>query len=141
VSNKAKRYVAVVDDDESLCRSLGRLLRTAGYQTLTYTSAEAFLEDARRPRFDCLVLDVQLGGISGLELSRRLASVKDPTPVIFITGHSNPKIREEAEAAGCAGFFRKTDSGIAVIEAIDRAIDPTGDKAGTVEKQRPSSAS
>jgi FixJ family two-component response regulator len=132
--------VAVIDDDESLCRSLGRLLRTAGYRVLTYTSAEAFLEDAKRPSFDCLVLDVQLGAISGLDLSRRLASVRDPTPVIFITAHSNPKIREEAEAVGCAGFFRKTDPGDKVIEAIDQAIEHSGEKAPAADRRSPNRA-
>ena len=78
-------YVAVVDDDESVCRSLGRLLRTAGFHPVTYLSAEAFLEDRKRPRFDCMLLDIQLGGISGLELSHRLAAVNDDTPVVFIT--------------------------------------------------------
>jgi CheY-like chemotaxis protein len=64
--------VAVVDDDENLCRSLGRLLRAAGIQPSTYASAEAFLGDTKHPQFDCLVLDIQLGGMSGIELAQRL---------------------------------------------------------------------
>ena len=104
-------YVAVVDDDESLCRSFSRLLRTAGFQPVTYASAEALLEDAKRPRFDCLVLDIQLEGMSGVELSRRLAAVKDTTPVIFITAHDEPEVRSQALATGCAGYFRKNDPG------------------------------
>ena len=114
-------YVAVVDDDESLCRSFGRLLRTAGFQPVTYPSAEAFLEDAKRPRFDCLVLDIQLGGMSGVELRRRLAAVKDPTPVIFLTAHDEPEMQSQALAAGCAGFFQKTEPGESVLEAIRHA--------------------
>lgn len=58
-------YVAVIDDDESLGRSLARLLRASGMQPITYVSAEAFLADTKQPRFDCLVLDVHLGGMSG----------------------------------------------------------------------------
>lgn len=114
-------YVAVVDDDESLCRSLGRLLRTAGFQPVTYPSAEAFLEDAKRPRFDCLVLDIQLEGMTGVELSRRLTAVRDSTPVIFITAHDDPEMRSQALATGCAGFFQKTDPGELVLEAIRHA--------------------
>lgn len=114
-------YIAVVDDDESLCRSFGRLLRTAGFQPVTYSSAEAFLEDTKRPRFDCLVLDLQLAGISGVELRRRLTAVKDPTPVIYITAHDDPEMRSQALATGCAGFFQKTDPGELVLEAIRRA--------------------
>jgi FixJ family two-component response regulator len=115
-------YVAVVDDDESVCRSFARLLRIAGFQAVTYASAEAFLEDVKRPRFDCLVLDIQLEGMSGLELSRRLAAVRDPAPVVFITAHDEPEMRTQALARGCAGFFRKTDPGQLVIDAIRQAV-------------------
>ncbi len=122
MSNSQKVYVAVVDDDESLCRSFSRLLRAARFQPITYPSAEAFLADAKHPRFDCLVLDIQLEGMSGLELSQRLATVKDGIPIIFITAHDDPKVRAQAEAIGCAGYFRKTDSGADVLAAIRRAI-------------------
>jgi len=118
-------YVAVVDDDESVCRSFGRLLRTAGFQPVTYPSAEAFLDDSKRPRFDCLVLDIQLQGMSGLELSHRLAAVKDSTPVVFITAYDNPGARTEAEASGCAAFFQKTDPGALILEAISKAVNAT----------------
>ena len=119
-------YVAVVDDDKSVRRSVSRLLRSAGFHPVTYASAEALLEDAQRPRFDCLLLDIQLEGMSGLELSRRLAAVKDSTPVIFITAHDEPEVRSQALATGCAAFFRKTDAGEQVLDAIRRAvgIDP-----------------
>lgn len=122
MNRKQNSYVAVVDDDESVCRSFARLLRIAGYQPVTYPSAEAFLDDSRRPGFDCLVLDLQLQGISGLELSRRLAAVNDATPVIFITAQDNPNQLAEVEASGCAGFFRKTDPGSAILEAIGEVI-------------------
>ena len=115
-------YVAVVDDDESLCRSLGRLLRVAGLQPITYLSAEAFLGDTKHPQFDCLVLDVQLGGMSGIELQRRLVGQGNPPPVIFITAHDDPEARVQAQAAGCAAYFRKTDSGNEIIEAIRGAV-------------------
>ena len=116
-------YVAVVDDDESVCRSFARLLRIAGFQPVTYASAEVFLADTKRPRFDCLVLDVQLEGISGLELSHRLAAVKDATPVVFITAHDAPEVRAQALAAGCAGYFRKTDPGALILATISQAVN------------------
>jgi FixJ family two-component response regulator len=118
-------YVAVVDDDESVCRSFSRLLRIAGFQAVTYASAEALLEDAKRPRFDCLVLDIQLEGMSGLELSRRLLAVRDSTPVIFITAFDEPEVRAQAMSCGCAGYFRKTESAELVLEAIRRASTTT----------------
>lgn len=115
-------YVAVVDDDESVCRSLGRLLGASGFMPITYPSAEAFLDDHKRPDFDCLVLDVQLGGISGLELARRLAAVNDHTPFVFITAHDDPAAKEEAGALGCAGYFRKHDAGDLIIQSIREVV-------------------
>jgi FixJ family two-component response regulator len=115
-------YVAVVDNDESACRSFSRLLRAAGFQPVTYVSAEALLEDAKRPRFDCLLLDIQLEGMSGLELSRRLKAIRDQTPVIFVTAHDDPDIKQEALVSGCVGFFSKTAPAELVLEAIRRAV-------------------
>jgi len=113
-------YVAVVDDDESVCRSFARLLRAAGMQAITYDSAESFLADRKHPQFSCLVLDIQLGGISGVELAQRLTAVGQRTPIIFITAHDDPEARTAAEALGCAAYFRKTDSGKEVLETIRR---------------------
>ena len=111
-------YVAVVDDDENICRSFARLLRAAGMQPITYDSAETFLADRKHPEFSCLVLDIQLGGMSGIELAKRLAAVGGRTPIIFITAHDDPDARSAAEALGCAAYFRKTDSGNDVLKAI-----------------------
>ena len=113
-------YVAIVDDDESVCRSFGRLLRAAGIQPITYASAESFLADTKRPQFGCLVLDIQLGAMSGIELAQQLVADGGHTPVIFITAHDDPEARSAAEALGCAAYFRKTDSGKEVLEVIRR---------------------
>ena len=113
-------YVAVVDDDESFGRSLGRLLRAAGMQSVTYTSAEAFLADTKQPQFNCLVIDIQLGGMSGIDLGHRLVAEGRYAPFIYITAHDDPETRAGAEAAGSAAFFRKTASGADVLDAIRR---------------------
>jgi FixJ family two-component response regulator len=120
MSNITPIYVAVVDDDESVCRSFGRLLRAAGLQPITYTSAESFLADTRHPQFGCLVLDIQLGAMSGIELAQRLVAEGGHTPVIFITAHDDPETRAQAEGTGCKAYFRKTASGTQVLEAIRR---------------------
>jgi FixJ family two-component response regulator len=120
VSHTETLYVAVVDDDENFRRSLGRLLRAAGMQPITYASAEAFLADTKRPLFDCLLLDVHLGEMSGIELGRRLLAEGRTAPFICITAHEDPETRALAEAAGCAAFFRKNDSGAAMLDAIRR---------------------
>jgi FixJ family two-component response regulator len=120
MSNPNQTYVAVVDDDEKVCQSFGRLLRAAGLHPVTYSSAEAFLADMKQPQFDCLVLDVQLGGMSGIELAKQLVCDGTPPPFIFITAHDDPAARAEAEAAGCAAYFQKTDAGAQVLETIRR---------------------
>ncbi len=125
MSSTTTTYVAIVDDDESVCRSFGRLLRAAGIQPITYTSAESFLADTKNPQFGCLVLDIQLGAMTGIELAQRLADAGSSTPVIFITAHEDPESRAAAEAVGCAAYFRKTDSGAEVLEAIQRALTHT----------------
>ncbi len=121
-ARSGKIYVALVDDDESLCRSLARLLRAAGIQAITYLSAEAFLSDTKQPQFDCLILDVQLLGMSGLQLQKQLKSSGIAAPIIFITAYDDPQAREQARSQGCVGFFRKTDSGSEVLEAVRRAV-------------------
>ena len=114
-------YIAVVDDDESACRALARLLRAAGFQPVTYLSEEALLEDGNRPRFDCLVVDVQLAGTSGLNLSRSFSAVQEGTPVVFITAEDDPEVREEALAQGCLAYFTKWDSCQQILDAIHKA--------------------
>ena len=135
MSSNRQTYVAVVDDDESLCRSFSRLLRAEGMQPVTYPSAEDFLADTKRPRFDCLVFDIQLGGMSGIELHRQLNSSGSTTPVIYITAHDEPATREEAQAAGCAAYFRKTAPGEDVLQAIRSAIAPTSESTDQISKQ------
>jgi len=114
-------YIAVIDDDLNHCRSMSRLLRAAHFQPITYLSAEEFLADAKRPQFDCLVLDIQLKGMSGVDLSQRLSAVNDATPIVFVTAHDDPELRAQLEASHCA-YFRKTESGSQIIAAIHRLI-------------------
>jgi FixJ family two-component response regulator len=110
--------VAIVDDDESMCRSLARLLRLAGFQPVTFLSAEDFLASSERPWLRCLLIDIQLTGMSGIALRRHLLAQGDRTPVIYITAHDEPATRAEALSSGCAGFFLKSDAGQAIIEAL-----------------------
>jgi len=137
MSHTTPCYVAVVDDDESLGRSLGRLLRAAGYCSVIYPSAEAFLSDAKQPRFDCLVLDVQLGGISGMELGQQLALSGSKTPVVFITAHDDPNERAQAFRDLGAVYLRKTESAETVLAAIRRAIHANAEPASpSIDKGR-----
>ena len=131
MSAETKRYIAVVDDDASIARAFARLLRSVGYEPITYASAEAFLDDTRRPRFECLVLDFQLEGISGPELCRRLGAVNDSTPVLLITARDEPEDRAAAESCGCAGYFHKTELGAVILEEIEKVIRKTHTEAAS----------
>ena len=121
MSTSNQTYVAVIDDESRLCTALSRLLRVEGFQPIAYLSAEAFLADAKRPQFDCLVVDIRLGGMSGLDLLRQLAAHGPHAPVIVITAFDDPDIHSEAVALGCAGVFRKSAPGSDIVDAIRRA--------------------
>jgi FixJ family two-component response regulator len=114
--------VAIIDDDASVCRSLARLLRLAGFEPKAFGSAEAFLADGSRARFRCLLLDIHLGGMSGLEMQRAWNALPGHAPLIFITAYDEPAIRAEAVQDGCAGFFSKTDDGTKILNAIRAAV-------------------
>ena len=96
----------------------------AGMRPITYASAEEFRAAVKPPRFDCLVLDVHLPGMSGLDLRNRLVAEGVATPVLFVTAHDDPRVREQAMAGRCAGFFQKTDAGGEILDAIRRAVAP-----------------
>jgi len=119
----AKTYVAIVEDDESLCRSIARLLQASGYQPVSYFSAEAFFDDTKRPDFDCLIVDIQLGGMSGIDFNNQLTSTGSTTPVIFLTAHEKADELQQQLHTHCAAFLRKSDPAETVIAAIDNAIN------------------
>jgi FixJ family two-component response regulator len=116
------KRIAVVDDDASLCRSFSRLLRLAGYAPSTFSSAEDFLADYEDGCFDCVLLDIQLGGMSGIELQREMSARGERTALIFVTAHDEPALRAEATQAGCQGFFSKNDDGERILAAVREAV-------------------
>ncbi len=120
-------YVAVVDDDASVCRAMARLLRASGMHAITYASAEEFLRDEKRPAFDCLVLDIQLAELSGIDLQQRLADGGGCPPTIFITANDDPGMRERAESIGCVAYLCKTASGHELLQMIRSMLSKTGE--------------
>jgi FixJ family two-component response regulator len=113
--------VAIIDDDASWCRALTRMLKGMGIEATSYASAESFLAARAGADYACLLVDLQLGGMSGLELFRELRGHAVRTPVIFITAYDEPGQRDEAMQGGCAGFFRKADPGSVIVSAIRSA--------------------
>ena len=117
--------MAVVDDDAGLCKALGRLLRGWDMRAVTYPSAEAFLEDDHCPPLDCLILDIQLGGMSGFDLQEELRRSGCALPVIFITAHDAAETRDRALKTGAA-YVRKEEPGALLREAILGAVGRQG---------------
>jgi FixJ family two-component response regulator len=112
--------VAIVDDDASHCRALARLLRISGMETLAFSSAEEYLEHRGERTFDCLVLDIQLGGMSGFELQSRLAAVDPSLPIVFLSAHEEPETLARAARTGCV-YVKKTEPGLTLLDEIRRA--------------------
>ncbi|MDP6580059.1 MAG: response regulator transcription factor [Vicinamibacterales bacterium] len=117
--------VFVVDDDRSVRRSVVRLLETAGLRVEGFPSAEAFLERERPVGPGCVVLDVRMPGIGGLELQRRLTAAGWSTPIVFITGHGDVPMSVEAMKHGAVDFLLKPFDDESLLAAIDRAIGST----------------
>ncbi len=118
--------VYVVDDEPSVCLSLKRLLRSVGLEARTFGSALEFLNSKRLDAPGCLVLDVRLPGLSGLDLQAELAARKFTLPIIFVTGHGDVPMSVRAMKAGAVEFLTKPYREQELLEAIQRAIDQDG---------------
>ncbi|MGB7948265.1 MAG: response regulator [Candidatus Binatia bacterium] len=114
--------IVVVEDDAGMCKAIERLLRAAGFQSLSFVSAEELLQTEAADAAACLVLDIHLPGLSGLELARLLIGSGRAKPVIFITGQDEPAARAEALRLGCIDYFRKPFDGSDLLEAIRAAV-------------------
>jgi FixJ family two-component response regulator len=121
--------VAVVDDDESIRRALYRLLRSDGIAAATFASAHEFLEAHRRQNFACVVLDVYMGRMSGLDLAERMASEGTSIPIVQITAHDDERIRERAQGVGVSAYLRKPVDAKVLLDAVRRAAGIDGPPA------------
>jgi len=123
--------VFVVDDDESVRNSLRRLLMSVGLAVEVFPSAQAFLDRARADAPGCLVLDVQLPGLSGLDLQTELTSTDTALPIVFLTGHGDIPMSVKAMKAGAVEFLTKPFRERDLVDAIRSAIDR--DRAARLE--------
>lgn len=117
-----KAIVFVVDDDASVREGLGSLIRSAGLGVETFASAQEFLARSRSDVPSCLVLDVRLPGLSGLDLQKRMAEVNIEIPIIFITGHGDVPTSVRAMKAGAVEFLTKPFDDRDLLDAIQQAI-------------------
>jgi FixJ family two-component response regulator len=119
---KTEAMVFVVDDDQYVCESLVSLIRSAGLGVTTFTSAQQFLDSSRASIPSCLVLDVKLPGLSGLDLQKRLVEVNIDIPIVFITGHGDIPMSVRAMKAGAVEFLTKPFRDQDLLDAISQAL-------------------
>ena len=125
----ATPIVFVVDDDVSVRESLELLIRCAGWQPETFASAQEFLARPRAHAPSCLVLDVTLPDLNGLDLQKRIAVDRIDMPIIFITGHGDVPMTVQAMKAGAVEFLTKPFSDDVLLSAIRQAIERSHDRA------------
>ncbi len=118
-----KPTVCVIDDDPSVQRSLRRLLHSAGYRVLTYSSAEDFLALSELPHPSCLVVDVRMPGMTGLDLQAAICGTKHDAPIVMISGHADASTFARASAAGAVSFLCKPFEEAALLDALEWAIE------------------
>lgn len=121
IDDNRMRTIAVVDDNPSMLQGLNRLLSAHGFRVQTFASAELFLDDIAKCEAECLLLDVHLGGISGIGLQRQLISSGRKMPVIFMTAIDTEATRQEAFEVGCVAYLRKPFLSQLLIDAINSA--------------------
>jgi FixJ family two-component response regulator len=117
--------IAIIDDDEPLREALCSVMKAAGFSTKAFGSAEEFLRSGAIQGIACLILDVRLPGMSGIELQRRL-SADSEVPIIFVTAHGDASLRETLMKAGAAGFMNKPVRSAALLKEIRAALDRSG---------------
>ena len=117
-----ERVVLVVDDDPSVRRGLDRLLRSAGYTVEAFASATELLDSGELGAAGCLILDVRLPGLNGLDLQETLAAGGNTVPIVFITGHGDAAMSLRAVKAGAIGFLQKPFDESALLEAVRDAF-------------------
>jgi FixJ family two-component response regulator len=115
--------ISIVDDDESVREATMGFLKSNGFRAQVFASAEEFLGSTHLNETKCLILDVQMPGMSGLELQRRLAAENHRIPIVFITAHRDPEIRNEVLCAGAIDFLSKPVREEALLHAITLAFE------------------
>jgi FixJ family two-component response regulator len=122
-SRESDAVIAVVDDDPSVRRGLERLIRSVGWKVETFASAQEFLARPRTEARSCLVLDLQLPGLSGLDLQKQMAEAGLETPIVFLTGHGDIPASVKAMKAGAVEFLTKPVDEQDLLKAIQEAIE------------------
>ena len=114
--------IAIVDDDEPLRQALGSVMKAAGFSARTFASAEDFLACDDCDDTACLILDVRLPGMSGIELQKQLSKTNSRLPIVFVTAHGDASLRDSLMRAGAVAFLYKPVRSDALLKEIHRAL-------------------
>jgi FixJ family two-component response regulator len=120
------KLVAVVDDDEAFRAALQRLLKSAGFSVRSFASAEDFLDSGQQHETGCLIADIRMPGMSGLDLQAKLNAEHCPIPTIFITAHGDETLRLQAMRGGAVAFLAKPFDGAILLESVRVALEREG---------------
>jgi len=114
--------VYIVDDNATVCRALCRLMRASGLGAMSFNSAQAFLDHRRADKPGCLILDMRMPGLNGLDLQTRLGEVQETLPIVFITGHGNVPASVRAMKSGAVDFLQKPFGDDKLLAAVRGAL-------------------
>jgi FixJ family two-component response regulator len=114
--------IAIVEDDPSVRKSLERLIKAEGFRTIAFASAEDFLQRGDHRATNCLILDLRLPGMSGLELQHHLVTGHDAVPIVFVSAHDEPETRYKALQAGAAAFLSKPVNDDVLVDTIRSVV-------------------
>jgi FixJ family two-component response regulator len=123
MSEQSSRFIAIVDDDRSVQTALQDLIESEGLSTLCFGSAEQFLDSGAQNKAACLIVDIRMPGMSGLELQTKLKADRCRIPIIFITAHGDAKMRGQAIRDGAVKFLAKPFDDRVLLEALHAAME------------------
>ena len=123
VTKSTAKFVAIVDDDNSMRDALGGLLKAVGFPARAFASAEEFLKSGQQHQTSCLIADIRMPGMSGLELQAQLNTERCRIPIIFITAHGDTKMRIQALRAGAVEFLSKPFDEEVLLESVRAALE------------------
>ena len=131
----AERVVHIVDDSTAVLRALERLLNTANFTVKCYETPKAFLEAAKRSSEGCVILDLRMPGLDGLQVQARLREMGNRLPVIFLTAYGDVKVAVQAMKAGAVDFVEKPIADKALFAAVDRALERSRQRSAELESR------
>ena len=128
-------WIAIVDDDQSMREAIETLIRSLGLSAKAFSSAEDFLTSRVHRVFDCLILDVRMPGMTGVELQRRLISENSPMPIVFITAHYREEDKTSAIEAGAVDFLSKPFTEHQLLDAIKKSLEARSKESRRTERR------